>query len=86
MIVSISVNHSTFEETAYLLIFGELPNSEELNDFTERMTEARSLPSPILRNLVNRPKRADPMDVIQSSISELQIMTLIWEKTQRVQI
>ncbi len=65
------VNHSTFEETAYLLIFGELPNSEQLVDFTERMIEARSLPSPILRNLSNRPKRAEPMDVIQSAISEL---------------
>ncbi len=65
------VNHSTFEETAYLLIFGELPSSEQLDDFTERMTEARSLPSPILRNLTNRPKRAEPMDVIQSAISEL---------------
>lgn len=65
------VNHSTFEETAYLLIFGDLPNSDELNDFTKRMIEARSLPSPIIRNLVNRPKRADPMDVVQSAISEL---------------
>src|SRR5262244_1283855 len=65
------VNHSTFEETAYLLIFGELPNSEQMDDFTERLIEARSLPSPILRNLGNRPKRADPMDVIQSAISEL---------------
>ena len=65
------VNHSTFEETAYLLIFGELPNSDELDDFTKRMIEARSLPSPIIRNLVNRPKRADPMDVVQSAISEL---------------
>ena len=65
------VNHSTFEETAYLLIFGELPNSEQLVDFTERMIEARALPSPILRNLSNRPKRAEPMDVIQSAISEL---------------
>lgn len=65
------VNHSTFEETAYLLIFGELPNSEELNEFVYRLVEARSLPSPILKNLLNRPKRADPMDVIQSAISQL---------------
>jgi citrate synthase len=29
------VNHSTFEETAYLLLYGKLPNSGELDDFTK---------------------------------------------------
>jgi citrate synthase len=65
------VNHSTFEETAYLLLFGDLPNSQELEDFKHRLTEARSLPGPLLKTLYNRPKRADPMDVIQSAITEL---------------
>jgi citrate synthase len=65
------VNRSTFEETAYLLLFGELPNAEQLADFSYRLTEARSLPEPILKNLKNRPRKALPMDVLQSCISEL---------------
>ena len=65
------VSHSTFEETAYLLLFGELPSPDDLEDFSSRLREARSISEPILRNLKNRPKRAHPMDVLQSSVSEL---------------
>ena len=65
------VNHSTFEETAYLLLFGELPRKRNLADFSRRLSESRSLPEPIVKNLMTRPKRARPMDVLQSSISEL---------------
>lgn len=65
------VNHSTFEETAYLLLFGELPSPDELEDFSGRLREARSIPGTVIRNLKTRPKRARPMDVLQSSVSEL---------------
>src|ERR671912_2326559 len=65
------VSHSTFEETAYLLLFGELPSPGDLEDFSSRLREARSISEPILRNIENRPKRAHPMDVLQSCVSEL---------------
>ena len=65
------VNHSSFEETAYLLLFGELPSPEGLEDFSRRLREARSIPEPIIRNLKTRPQRAHPMDVLQSCVSEL---------------
>src|SRR6266487_6236870 len=65
------VNHSTFEETAFLLLFGELPSAEELSDFSRRLREERPLSEPLLRNLKNRPKKARPMDVLQSCVSEL---------------
>src|SRR5918999_2735610 len=65
------VSHSTFEETAYLLLFGELPSPDDLIDFSRRLREARSISEPILRNLESRPKRAHPMDVLQSCVSEL---------------
>jgi citrate synthase len=65
------ISHSTFEETAYLLLFGELPSPDDLIDFSRRLREARSISEPILRNLENRPKRAHPMDVLQSCVSEL---------------
>src|SRR5207237_4378599 len=59
------VNHSTFEETAYLLLFGELPTASQLKDFIRRITEARGIPEPLIKNLRNLPKRAQPMDVVQ---------------------
>jgi citrate synthase len=65
------VNHSTFEETAYLLLFGELPSPDELEDFSGRLREARGIPDTIIRNLKTHPRRAHPMDVLQSSVSEL---------------
>jgi citrate synthase len=65
------VNRSTFEETAYLLLFGELPSAEELADFSHRLSEVRKLPEPVLNNLKNRPKKAHPMDILQSCVSEL---------------
>ena len=65
------VNRSTFEETAYLLLFGELPSAEELADFSHRLSEVRKLPELLLNNLKNRPKKAHPMDILQSCVSEL---------------
>jgi len=65
------VNHSTYEETAYLLLLGDLPTASQLEDFKRRLEEARGLPDPLLRNFKNRPKRAQPMDVLQSYVSEL---------------
>src|ERR671921_609256 len=65
------VNHSTYEETAYLLLFGELPTADQLKDFNRRLIEARGMPEPLIRSLKNRPKRAQPMDVLQSCVPEL---------------
>src|ERR671923_367383 len=65
------VNHSTYEESAYLLLFGELPTANQLKDFNRRLIEARGIPEPLIKNLRNRPKRAQPMDILQSCVSEL---------------
>jgi citrate synthase len=65
------VNHSTFEETAYLLLFGELPRNEELVIFTKKLREARHIPQRLIMSLKNRQPSAMPMDVLQSSVCEL---------------
>ena len=39
---------STFEETAYLLLTGELPSKDELKAFTSRMTDSMNLPQDLL--------------------------------------
>src|SRR2546423_8156712 len=69
--ILVLVNHSTFEETTCLLLFGELPNVEELAEFSHRLREARRLPESVIKNLKNRPRDARPMDVLQSCVSEL---------------
>ena len=75
--------HSTYEETAYLLLFGELPTEAQLKDFKRRLQEARGLPEPMIRNLKNRPKRAQSMDVLQSCIAELADYDLNIEDTSK---
>ena len=65
------VNHSTFEETAYLLLFGELPDKNQLNEFSGKLKESRNLPNSLIANLENRPKTARPMDVLQSCVPSL---------------
>jgi citrate synthase len=65
------VTHSTFEETSYLLLFGDLPTKEDLADFALYLKENRDIPEAIYQNLKNRPVTASPMDVLQSCISQL---------------
>lgn len=65
------VNHSTFEETAYLLLYDKLPTSGELDDFTQSLIESRTLPESVINSMRSRSTQASPMDVLQSAISEL---------------
>jgi citrate synthase len=65
------VSHSTFEETCFLLLFGDLPTKSELLQFTSRLKETRILNDGIYRNLKNRPPTARPMDILQSCAVEL---------------
>jgi citrate synthase len=65
------VNHSTFEETSYLLLLGELPRNGQLSDFSRRLREARCLPQELLASMDNRLRTARPMDVLQSIVCEL---------------
>jgi citrate synthase len=63
--------HATFDEVAYLLLYGDLPTSQQLADFRKRLVDARKLPD-ALRDLFQAlPRAAHPMDVLRSSISIL---------------
>ena len=65
------VNRSTFEETTFLLLFGDLPNDAQLEDFSNTLKNSRDIPNSIIIDLHNRPKTAHPMDVLQSYVSYL---------------
>lgn len=63
--------YSTFEETAYLLLYETLPTKKELDTFKETLGLQSQLPEGIIRNLKNQKKTAYPMDVLQSMIPML---------------
>lgn len=65
------VEKTTFEETAFLLLHGELPSKTQLQDFNARLTAARTLPAPLVELLPKLPKDSIPMDVLRSGISIL---------------
>jgi citrate synthase len=62
--------HSTFEETAWLLIHGELPTAPELAEFTARLAAARDLPGPVL-DIIRAMAQAHPIDVLRTAVSAL---------------
>ncbi len=62
---------STFEETSYLLLFGELPTANQLEIFTSKIKQHRNLPSDLLTILKALPKETRPMDVLQMAVSSL---------------
>jgi citrate synthase len=61
---------STFEETAYLLLYGELPSKAQLARIDADLKAARQLPPPIL-NIIDTVKTAHPMDVLRTAVSAL---------------
>jgi 2-methylcitrate synthase len=63
--------HACFEEVAYLLFFGKLPNASELNDFNCRLKSKRSIPSPLKIILEQLPACSHPMDVLRTGCSVL---------------
>ena len=62
--------NSTFEETCYLLMHGELPGRAQLEAFSAELRAARSLPAPIY-DVIRSVKAAHPMDVLRTAVSAL---------------
>lgn len=63
--------NSTFEETAYLLLHGELPSASRLAEFKARLTEERALPGFVIDILKKLPRESRPMDVLQAAVPVL---------------
>ena len=62
--------HSSFEETAFLLLNGELPNKKQLAGLDAELKAARKLPPPVL-DIIRAIKSAHPMDVLRTAASAL---------------
>lgn len=64
---------SSFEEVAYLLIQGKLPNKKELESYRKELELGQNLPLKICQILDTFPQNANPMDVLRSACSALGI-------------
>ncbi len=62
--------HSSFEETAWLLLHGDLPSAAQLSAFDGDLKAARSLPEPIY-GVIRFMKSAHPMDTLRTAVSAL---------------
>lgn len=63
--------HSTFLETSYLLIYGRLPNVDELADFKSNIKRHTMLHEEMRRFFDGFPRDAHPMPVLSSAVSAL---------------
>ena len=62
--------HSTFEETSYLLLYGALPTSSQLDCFTSDLKASRSLPEEVLQ-IIDLTKATHPMNVLRTAVSAM---------------
>lgn len=67
----LKADHFGFEETAYLLLFGSLPNEAELNEFTEMLANRRTLPPTFVRDIIMKAPSKDMMNSLARSILNL---------------
>ena len=62
---------ATFEEVAYLLLNGELPNAKQLKEFKGQIAAERTLPKEVVEMIHLLPKNTHPMDVGRTGVSML---------------
>jgi citrate synthase len=60
---------ATYDEIAYLLLHGDLPNAAQLAAFTQRVAAARSVPPCLLELFKVLPPSTAPMDAIRTAVS-----------------
>jgi 2-methylcitrate synthase len=63
--------HSTYEETAYLLLEGDLPTADELETFREELAAARGLPRAVQALIDGNARDASPMEMLRTAVSLL---------------
>jgi 2-methylcitrate synthase/citrate synthase II len=63
--------HVSYEETAFLLLHGDLPNRSQLRDFDARLRQSRLIPPALVGLLEQIPGNIHPMDALRSSVSVL---------------
>ena len=65
------VENLSFEEVAYLLWEGKLPNRAELSNLKQRLSQSMKLPQHVDAILRSMPKGTEPMDALRTAVSAL---------------
>ena len=63
--------HVSYEETAFLLLHGDLPSRSQLKEFDARLPLSRSIPDALIELFKRIPHDIHPMDVLRTSVSVL---------------
>lgn len=63
--------HCRFEEVAYLLLYGELPTTAQLSEFSELERSSRELPTELFEVISRLPAEGHPMDAVRTAVSFL---------------
>ena len=58
-----------FEEVAYLILNGELPNKKQLKNFEKQERKERKISKSLIDAIKKTPKKAHPMDVARTAVS-----------------
>ena len=75
--------NSNFIETSYLLIYGELPNKTELENFTEKLTNHTLIHEDMKRFYDGFPRDAHPMAILSSVVSACYTFYQDWEDPRK---
>lgn len=67
----LQADHFGFEEIAYLLLFGELPDEQELKNFFELLADRRTLPPNFVRDVIMKATSRDMMNSVSRSLLSL---------------
>lgn len=78
--------HASFEEVAYLLMYGHLPTQSELVHYTEKLMSLRLLPDALKAGLQLIPATAHPMDVLRTACSMLGSLEPETDMTQQHEV
>lgn len=62
---------ATFEEVAYLILYGRLPSTTELESYKAKLKSMRQLPTEVINALESIPASSHPMDVLRTGCSVL---------------
>lgn len=62
---------STFEETAFLLLYGKLPSRRELEEFSKSIYASWLPPDYVVNLALSAPKSAEPIDVLRTAVSAM---------------
>jgi 2-methylcitrate synthase len=69
--IDVLADNARFEEVAYLLLYGKLPDRHQLSDYQKRLRSMRALPEALKEVLERIPKEAHPMDVMRTGCAML---------------